>query len=50
MDSSDTADPVTVTAATALEAAALLMSEHPIHHLPVVEARVVLNTGSRGFH
>ncbi len=32
-----TAEPITVSAATALEAAAILMTEHRIHHLPVVE-------------
>ena len=32
-----TAEPITVSAATALEAAAILMTEHRIDHLPVVE-------------
>jgi CBS domain-containing protein len=32
-----TAEPITVSAQTTLEAAALLMTEHHIHHLPVVE-------------
>jgi sulfide:quinone oxidoreductase len=32
-----TAEPVAVTAATTLEAAALLMTEHRVHHLAVVE-------------
>jgi CBS domain-containing protein len=32
-----TADPIAVSAETALEAAAILMTEHAIHHLPVVE-------------
>ena len=32
-----TADPIAVSPATTLEAAALLMTEHHIHHLPVVE-------------
>jgi CBS domain-containing protein len=32
-----TAEPITVSATTALEAAAGLMTEHRIHHLPVVE-------------
>jgi CBS domain-containing protein len=32
-----TAEPIAVTPATTLDAAALLMSEHAIHHLPVVD-------------
>lgn len=32
-----TADPIVVTPSTSLEAAATLMTEHHIHHLPVVE-------------
>jgi CBS domain-containing protein len=32
-----TAEPIAVSAKTTLEAAALLMTEHHIHHLPVVE-------------
>jgi sulfide:quinone oxidoreductase len=32
-----TADPIVVTPATSLEAAGVLMTEHHIHHLPVVE-------------
>ena len=32
-----TADPITVSATTTLEAAAILMTEHNIHHLPVVD-------------
>jgi sulfide:quinone oxidoreductase len=32
-----TAEPITVSARTTLEAAAILMTEHHIHHLPVVE-------------
>ena len=32
-----TAEPVTVTPATSLEAAAYLMATHGIHHLPVVD-------------
>jgi sulfide:quinone oxidoreductase len=32
-----TAEPIAVSAETAVEAAALLMTEHHIHHLPVVE-------------
>jgi CBS domain-containing protein len=32
-----TAEPITVTPETSLEAAAYLMAEHGIHHLPVVE-------------
>jgi sulfide:quinone oxidoreductase len=32
-----TAEPIAVTVMTTLEAAALLMTEHDIHHLPVVE-------------
>jgi sulfide:quinone oxidoreductase len=32
-----TAEPIAVSAATTLEAAALLMTEHDIHHLPVLE-------------
>ena len=32
-----TADPITVSAATTLEAARILMTEHHVHHLPVVE-------------
>jgi len=32
-----TVEPITVSANTTLEAAALLMTEHHIHHLPVVE-------------
>ena len=32
-----TAEPITVSATTALETAAMLMTEHEIHHLPVVE-------------
>jgi CBS domain-containing protein len=32
-----TAEPITVSAKTTLEAAAILMTEHHIHHLPVVE-------------
>ncbi len=32
-----TAEPITVSATTTLEAAAILMTEHHIHHLPVVE-------------
>jgi sulfide:quinone oxidoreductase len=32
-----TADPIVVTPATSLEAAGLLMTEHHIHHLPVVD-------------
>jgi sulfide:quinone oxidoreductase len=32
-----TAEPITISATTTLEAAALLMTEHHIHHLPVVE-------------
>ena len=31
------AEPIAVSAKTALRAAALLMTEHHIHHLPVVE-------------
>jgi sulfide:quinone oxidoreductase len=34
-----TADPIAVVAATTLEAARILMTEHDTHHLPVVEAR-----------
>jgi sulfide:quinone oxidoreductase len=33
-----TAEPIAVSPTTSLEAAALLMSEHHIHHLPVVES------------
>lgn len=33
-----TAEPITVSAGTALQAAAILMTEHDVHHLPVVEA------------
>lgn len=32
-----TADPITVSASTTLEAAKILMTEHHVHHLPVVE-------------
>jgi CBS domain-containing protein len=32
-----TAEPITVSVTTTLEAATLLMTEHHIHHLPVVE-------------
>jgi CBS domain-containing protein len=32
-----TAEPITVSATTTLEAAAILMSEYHIHHLPVVD-------------
>ena len=32
-----TAEPITVSAATTLEAAAILMAEHGIHHLPVID-------------
>jgi sulfide:quinone oxidoreductase len=32
-----TADPITVSASTTLEAARILMTEHHVHHLPVVE-------------
>lgn len=32
-----TADPITVSATTTIEAAKLLMTEHHVHHLPVVE-------------
>jgi sulfide:quinone oxidoreductase len=32
-----TAEPITVSAETTLEAAAILMTEHQIHHLPVVD-------------
>jgi sulfide:quinone oxidoreductase len=32
-----TAEPITVSAETSLDAAAILMTEHHIHHLPVVE-------------
>ncbi len=32
-----TAEPITVSTATVLEAAAILMTEHRIHHLPVVD-------------
>jgi len=32
-----TADPITVSASTTLEAAKILMTEHDVHHLPVVE-------------
>jgi CBS domain-containing protein len=32
-----TAEPIAVSAQTTLEAAAILMIEHQIHHLPVVE-------------
>ena len=32
-----TADPIAVSATTTLEAAAILMTEHNIHHLPVVD-------------
>lgn len=32
-----TADPITVSATTTLEAARILMTEHHVHHLPVVE-------------
>jgi sulfide:quinone oxidoreductase len=43
-----TADPITVTPTTTLEAAALLMTEHDIHHLPVVkEERPVGMVGMR---
>ena len=33
-----TAEPITVSAATTLDIAEILMAEHGIHHLPVVEA------------
>ena len=32
-----TAEPITVSAKTALDTAAFLMREHDIHHLPVVD-------------
>ncbi len=32
-----TAEPITVSATTSVEAAAFLMTEHGIHHLPVVD-------------
>ena len=32
-----TADPIAVSPSSTLEAAAVLMTEHHIHHLPVVE-------------
>jgi CBS domain-containing protein len=32
-----TVDPIVVTAATPVEAARILMVEHHVHHLPVVE-------------
>jgi CBS domain-containing protein len=32
-----TAEPIVVPAGTSLETAAILMTEHQIHHLPVVE-------------
>jgi CBS domain-containing protein len=43
-----TAEPIAVSPTTPLEAAALLMSEHHIHHLPVVEGeRPVAMVGMR---
>jgi sulfide:quinone oxidoreductase len=53
-----TAEPITVSATTTLEAAAILMTEHHIHHLPVVEGerpvgmvgmRDVVRSASSGF-
>jgi len=53
-----TAEPIAVSATTALEAAAILMTEHHIHHLPVVEGerpvgmvgmRDVVRSASSGF-
>jgi sulfide:quinone oxidoreductase len=43
-----TAEPITVSVSTTLEAASLLMSEHNVHHLPVVEVeRPVGSVGMR---
>jgi CBS domain-containing protein len=43
-----TAEPIAASPTTTLEAAALLMTEHHIHHLPVVEGqRPVAMVGMR---
>jgi sulfide:quinone oxidoreductase len=39
-----TADPITVVRTTSLEAAGILMTEHDIHHLPVVEGERPVGT------
>jgi CBS domain-containing protein len=39
-----TADPIVVTPATSLDAAGILMTEHHIHHLPVVEGERPVGT------